>query len=121
MEYFNIDIGPDGREVRYLHTDRYDFSEFGPKVCRKVSHVRFEDGTQEWVGRLSDGREIARSPTYAGCVDQERIEIDRMVAAGEEIPPEFNAQERILALEKKLLTTEDVMRMIEHHHFTYII
>jgi len=74
----------------YVHTDDLDLKPFGLREAPKVSQVEFDIGTQEWVGKLHDGREIARHVDRRVVINTERQVINEMFARGMEIPGGFS-------------------------------
>ena len=70
----------------YVHADPVSMPRFGVKEAPRVSNVRFDFGTQEYVGELLDGREIARNEKRSAVTDTEHAVISSMFARGEEVP-----------------------------------
>lgn len=77
---------PKGSEVVYIHNDAVARMFSGSKTSPKVSDIRFDDPSQEWVAYLRDGREIFRHKERDSVVSGEAKVIEGMFARGEYIP-----------------------------------
>lgn len=86
----SIFIGPADQNgnipMDYVHTEAVDLSGFGRRKATRVSHIRLDEETQEWVATLLDGAEIARHRLRSRVVAQEACVIANMVDRGEQVP-----------------------------------
>jgi len=86
-----IFIKKGGAEKIYIHSEKIAAMIGGKKEAPKVSHVRFDEHSQEWFAVLRDGREIARNKNRDTVVQEEAGIINGMFARREFIPGGFHA------------------------------
>ena len=81
-----IILNKGGSEISYLHTDKIDLSKQGRKIVTRASDVEFCHDSQEWIAKLNNGKEIARSFSRDKVLQTEREVIEQMLIDGICIP-----------------------------------
>jgi hypothetical protein len=64
-------IMPDGT-CACLHTELIDLAKLGQLEIRRATDIVFDNETQEWVVKDTDGRELYRHASRDVCLEWER-------------------------------------------------
>jgi hypothetical protein len=69
-------VTPDGN-CELLHTEVINLAELGQLDVKRATDIAFDNQTQEWVVKDTDGRELFRHASRDACVTWERGYISR--------------------------------------------
>jgi hypothetical protein len=72
-----ITFSPDG-SCECLYTEAIDLAKLGDLSVRRATDIAFDDTSQLWVVRDTEGREQYRHASREACLDWERIHLQKM-------------------------------------------
>ena len=87
---------PHTQQAIYIHDETVAASLIGDRKSPKVSDIRFDEGAQEWVAVLRDGKELCRDKNRNVVVQKEATMISDMFARREYIPGGYNGEPTIV-------------------------